>query len=106
LVAQPKLAEQEILPAVRERGEGIQARASGKLRGPDQALVVLREFGNMGAIAGRVRGVVLEVEPATDLGVAPVADPARLVKLRGGGVGRPCVTPLSPGERAFRAQQR
>src|SRR5205823_12950709 len=103
LVAPAKLAEQEILPAVRECPERVQAWSSWKLRGPDQGLVILREFGDMRAVAGVVRCVVLVVEPATDPGVAPVADPAGLVERRGSGVGAPRVTPMSPREGALSA---
>ncbi len=106
LVAQAKLAEQEILPAPAQRLERVETRAQRQALGPNQRPVVDREIRHVGAIARRIPRIVLQVEPAPHLGMSPVADPARRVERGGRSVGGASLAPAAPGEGALGAEQR
>src|SRR5882672_1581634 len=103
LVRIPKLAEQKVLRTRGQRVQGVETCLDGQSLSPNQLLIVVRKLSEVSEIAHAVSGVVLEVEPAPDLGVTPEAQPAARVERRGFGVCCPSLAPASSCEGALRA---
>src|SRR2546422_5801760 len=78
----PELAEEKVLGALGQGVEGVQTGREGQPLRPNQLLIVVREGHEMRTVACTVGRVILEVEPATDLRVPPIAQPARRVERR------------------------
>ena len=95
LVRIPELAEQKVLRALGQRVQGVETCPDGQPLSPNQFLIVVRKLVEVSEVADAVRGVVLEVEPAPDLRVPPITQPAGRVERRRLGVGRPGLAPAS-----------
>src|SRR5438874_3510047 len=102
LVGPPELAEQKVLRALRQRIQGVQPGRERQHLRPNQSLVAVRKLCEVSEIVRAVRGVALEVEPAADLRMPPIAQPASRVESRGFGVTRPSLPPASAREGALR----
>src|SRR5205823_13871672 len=96
LVGPPELAEQKVLRALRQRIQGVQPRRERQHLRPNQSLVAVRKLCEVSEIVRAVRGVALEVEPAADLRMPPIAQPASRVESRSFGVTRPSLPPAPP----------
>ena len=86
LVRAPELAEEQVLAAAHQRVQRIDARGHGQPLRSNQALIVAGERRRVREIVRAVRRVVVQVEPAPDLTVAPVAQPTCGVERQRGGV--------------------
>src|SRR3989454_12439525 len=101
LVGIAELAEEKVLRTLGQGVQGVETGREGQSLRANQHLVVVRKLLEMSEVARAVGWVVLEVEPATDLRVPPISQPARRVERRRFGVRRPSRSPASSREGAL-----
>ncbi len=102
LVGEPELAEEKIFRASCQRLQGVESGRQGQALRPNQSLVLVRKVREVGEVVHTVSRVVFEVEPAANLAVPPITQPARRVERCGLGVTRSRLAPASAREGALR----
>ena len=102
LVGEPELAEEKIFRAPCQRLQGVESGRQGQALRPNQSLVLVRKVREVGEVVHTVSRVVFEVEPAANLAVPPITQPARRVESCGLGVTRSRLAPASAREGALR----